>query len=243
MFKLKRFLIHSFDTVIPLRINLAIRFHLKKCFFQLDDEILLTKKLNIEFRNCIDIGSNIGVYTYFFSKLFKHVYAFEPIKEVSFRIKLLKNVTLYNCGLSNIKSTKYLNIYSENGMPNYALSSLNRNTQIFDKKKIKLINLDTLKLQKIDLIKIDVEGHEYEVIQGSLDTIKKWKPILIIEIEERHSKKFYETINLIIDIGYDCYFLKNKKLVSIAHFNLANDQNIEKIFTKKYINNFIFRPR
>ena len=42
---------------------------------------------------------------------------------------------------------------------------------------------------KISFIKIDVEGHEIEVIEGGKLMIKKNKPVLLVEIEERHSKK------------------------------------------------------
>ena len=49
--------------------------------------------------------------------------------------------------------------------------------------------LDDIKIKNdIGFIKIDVEGHEKNVIQGGLDTIKKNKPVLLIEIEEKHTK-------------------------------------------------------
>ena len=50
--------------------------------------------------------------------------------------------------------------------------------------------LDNLQFENpISFIKIDVEGHEMEVIEGAIETITKNKPILLVEIEEIHSKK------------------------------------------------------
>ena len=62
-------------------------------------------------------------------------------------------------------------------------------------KNFKSFNVETKKLDdfnflnKISFIKIDVEGHETEVIKGSLNIINKHKPILLVEIEEKHTKK------------------------------------------------------
>jgi len=44
--------------------------------------------------------------------------------------------------------------------------------------KIKMIRLDDLIKEKVDVIKIDVEGMEAEVIKGARNLIEKWKPII-----------------------------------------------------------------
>jgi len=44
-------------------------------------------------------------------------------------------------------------------------------------------------LTRVDLIKIDVEGHEYRVLQGAVETIKKFKPMIVIEL----APSFYQT--------------------------------------------------
>ena len=60
----------------------------------------------------------------------------------------------------------------------------------FDKFNVKTNKLDNFKFSnKISFIKIDVEGHELKVIDGAKETLKKHKPNLLIEIEEKHSKK------------------------------------------------------
>ena len=95
-----------------------------------------------------------------------------------------------------------------------------------EKKKLDDILLD----KKIGFIKIDVEGHEKEVIEGAKNIIKKNRPVLLVEIEERHSKNTVnDTINYINKFGYVSFYLSENKLLETK--NLSNDDTI---------NNFIF---
>ena len=60
----------------------------------------------------------------------------------------------------------------------------------FDKFDVETIKLDELTFSnQISFIKIDVEGYEYEAIQGAVDTIKKYEPILMIEVNDRSFEK------------------------------------------------------
>ena len=101
----------------------------------------------------------------------------------------------------------------------------------FEIYKTKTERLDNLLLKKkIGFIKIDVEGHEKNVILGSKEVIKKNKPNLLVEIEERHSKeKVEETINFINGLGYKSYYVEKEILKST-----------KKLVNYSYKNNFIF---
>ena len=64
-----------------------------------------------------------------------------------------------------------------------------------------------ISLNRIDFLKIDVEGHEDEVLKGGLSTIKKFKPIIQIEIEQRHNDFHISRIfDRIKEMGYSCYY-------------------------------------
>ena len=100
-------------------------------------------------------------------------------------------------------------------------------------KKVKRNKLDNLLVnKKIGFIKIDVEGHEKNVIIGASKIIKKNKPVLLVEIEEKHTQdKVINIINFINTFGYKSYFLDKKELIEIkknTNFGLKN--------------NFIFLP-
>ena len=74
-------------------------------------------------------------------------------------------------------------------------------------------------VSKIDFIKCDVEGAEIFVIKGALETIKKSMPVLFLEMLRKWSAKFgyhpNDTIKILSDIGYRCYYLKNGELIEI----------------------------
>jgi FkbM family methyltransferase len=130
-------------------------------------------------KNCIDIGAHIGWYSVNLAKKAKHVYAFECSPK-SFNY-LCANIALNSV---DYKITKY----------NTALSSTNGNTDYFirDPKdgggngiskfncdiikntnsiKVPMTTLDSFGITNVNFIKIDVEGHELEVLKGSVQTI------------------------------------------------------------------------
>ena len=99
---------------------------------------------------------------------------------------------------------------------------------------VEMRRLDDVKIvNKIGFIKIDVEGHELEVIDGAKNTIINNMPVLLVEIEKRHTKEPVEkSINHIKKIGYECFFVKNKELI-------LTDQ----LKDKQLENNYYFLPR
>jgi hypothetical protein len=110
--------------------------------------------------------------------------------------------------------------------------------------------LDNYNFRDVCFIKIDVEGHESEVIEGAKNTIFTQKPILLVEIEQRHlfSRSIDDVFNQIIDLNYRGYFLYKNEKFDLSDFSyIANQQTyLEKVsltgFCEEYINNFIFEP-
>jgi hypothetical protein len=109
-------------------------------------------------------------------------------------------------------------------------------------------SLDDTIIEPVGFIKIDVEGHELEVLQGSVGILEKDRPVLLIESEHRHHsgapKNIFEFMS---GYGYAGLFLEDDKLRSISAFNMKFHQNpaamadgVRKIGL--YVNNFIFVP-
>ena len=188
------------------------------------------------------------MYSYQLSKYYKHVYSYEPNPLLYPYLKknlkkIATNITLENYALSDAIGEidlripkRFKSIFKGNIEEIYKLgcASIHERNKFddFSAYKVKREKLDNiLKDKPIGFIKIDVEGHERAVINGSLNTIKKNKPILLVEIEERHSKiKPIETINFIESLGYNSYFLKKNVLIKA--------QNLKEF---DGINNFIFK--
>jgi FkbM family methyltransferase len=154
-----------------------------------------------------DVGANIGYYTVQFArKTNGTVYAFEPI---SYQYKtLLRNLELNI--IANVRPIKKIVSDSEgkqriyfSGMENTAASSVVNKTDEFE--EIPSVSLDGFceenQIRKIDLIKIDVEGYEFNVLKG-LEKMLKNQNIshLFIEIVERHLNKAGTSAKEVFDL-------------------------------------------
>ena len=196
----------------------------------------------------LDIGVYRGVYSYKFSKFFKHVHSFEPNPLLFPYLnknlkKIIRNIELYNFALSDVSGETVLklplrsgSIFKDNIEELYQLgaASIHPKNEFNQSKKVnvRMEKLDNIQIKNIGFIKIDVEGHELEVIKGAKETINKYNPILLVEIEKRHSKRpVNETINFINNLGYECFFASEKNLIPI---NKLKDKSVE--------NNYFFLP-
>jgi FkbM family methyltransferase len=130
----------------------------------------------------IDIGANVGHYTLAMARLTGpdgHVFAFEPFPETfsvltaNLRSAGLSNVSLVNAAASDRSGTAQLH-YSGN---HYAV-----NVSDTGELSCLCLPLDALGLNgRIRLVKIDVEGHEAAVIRGAEQTLRRHRPIVIME--------------------------------------------------------------
>ena len=87
------------------------------------------------------------------------------------------------------------------------------------------------KISALDFVKCDVEGAEYFVYQGGLETLKKFKPIIFSEMLRKWSAKFdyhpNDIINLLKQIGYLCFVIRGRKL---EEFTLMDENTLETNF-------------
>jgi FkbM family methyltransferase len=190
-----------FYNMLPSRYHLPLSFYILKYRQSLDPEMLYISKLLKQKRTFIDIGANVGIFSFYFSSIFKNVKSFEPTVEITKKLRSLnkKNIEIFNCALSDKDGEQeffipIMDLPMERELTLHSHGSLENRDDIvksgkIKKTKIKINKLDNYSFQNVDLIKIDVEGHESKVIQGSLNTIKNNRPFLIVEIEQRHIKK------------------------------------------------------
>jgi len=189
-----------------------------------------------DFNLFFDVGANVGNNTLSFLNYYKNsqVYSFEPVpkyfKQLTKNVALnnSKNSKLYNLAISN--NNNYKSFYVDNLNP--GSSSLIKKGVSYHgklkkiKKKLRKISIKTKKIDdfyknipsniKSFLIKIDVEGNESNVLSGAFRVLSKYKPDLIIELEERNFQKNRHNLNLNLlnlkKLKYNLFDLDGKKL-------------------------------
>jgi len=69
----------------------------------------------------------------------------------------------------------------------------------YEKIPVKIKTLDSYDFQDVDIIKIDVEGFEYDVLEGAVKTVEKWKPVVQVEMVYGQPHRFGHTVHEILD--------------------------------------------
>ncbi|MEZ4859221.1 MAG: FkbM family methyltransferase [Flavobacteriaceae bacterium] len=159
--------------------------------------------------HALDIGANIGNHSRAFSGLFKTVLCFEPhptiFEVLQLNTKHKDNVKCYNFGLSSEQKNAFLEI------PKYNLGGGSiTNIQTQHTIPIALKKGDDFLTQPCSFVKIDVEGHESEVIKGMQKFLEQHKPIICFELinEEVSGSKI---ITLLKEIGYTHFYVPYHK--------------------------------
>lgn len=155
---------------------------------------------------CIDIGANIGNHSMTMARYGKTVHSFEP---VPFIFKVLSenkaindfsNLNLHNIALGNENSEVEMMIVNENNSGQSRISEKYVGQPPGKKVIAQQVKGDDffekLGLDRLDLIKIDVEGHETQALLGLMETIKKHKPLVIFEWNDLLTKQGFSDHNL-----------------------------------------------
>lgn len=240
-----------FQDNFSVRVDAAHSFKMRHYGFELENELFwrglengwehlsvclwtkLVKNANVIF----DVGANTGIYSLIAKSLKPEarVYAFEPVERVFQKLEFnnrLNNfdIVCFDEALSNADGEAI--IYD---MPTEHIYSVtvNKNINAPDVEviptKIKVVRLDTFieqnDVKKIDLMKIDVETHEAEVLEGMGKYLNEFRPAMLIEILNDEVGRKVE--NLIGDLNY-LYFNLDENSGSI--------RKVEKISKSDYYN-------
>ncbi|MDC3171707.1 FkbM family methyltransferase [Pelagibacteraceae bacterium] len=225
-------------------------YHRIRCFKYAkyrNPELKLISSFVNKSQNSVDVGANLGLFTHYMSKSSKHVYAFEPNPYPLENLKYLvdKNVTILPIALGSSDGPTEIRIpHHANGWSSNGASLAPKSNEGGKLINIQCRKLDSLKLENIGLIKIDVEGFEMEVIMGAQDVIKEHKPVMIIENEIVHTKDTNELFSVMDEMGFDKYFCnRSGKLEQIKNFSIKDHQINAANKDIDYIQNYIFIPK
>jgi FkbM family methyltransferase len=195
--------------------------------------IIASLDFDISKMNALDIGANIGNHAIQFSNYFKNVYCFEPNKTIFEVLKINSrnrtNTHLYNFGLSDQNTISYLDIPDHNFGGASVTSSETDNTV-----EIELKVCDDFFEEEFALVKIDVEGHETNVLQGMTKLITKNKPIICFELINTEEKN-YGLIEKLKELGYLNYYIPYEP-------GLFSKRNSASFFTT-FVNGMFFKKK
>jgi FkbM family methyltransferase len=209
-----------------------------------------------EGNTALDIGAHKAGYLYHIRNKVGaqgEVFAFEP-QTVLFsylqniiRIFGWKNVSVFQLALSDSKGMVQLllpeNSKQKSSSPGATIAQLDNGINFTATEEIQTDTLDSFCAQRNiqpDFLKIDVEGNELKVFQGGIETLKKFKPKIMVEIEARHvgKEKAIETFTFLENIGYKGFVLFGSAKIPLSGFSFDVHQNIKD--KKNYCNNFVF---
>lgn len=191
----------------------------------------------------VDVGANIGAYSLALSRHLKtgKIIAFEPnpkaleFLEENIRLNKLKNITVNKLGLSDQKETAVL--YSTS----LATASINKHQETGHQDTIHLTTLDSYceenKIEEINVLKIDIEGHEFKALQGAKNIINNSKKmILIMEIDDNClnvgiSKN--ELFSYVVELGFKAFVPRGFPFKMREVDSLPNDYTDNILFIKE----------
>ena len=156
-----------------------------------------------------DVGANVGLYSLLLRKNFRHVFAVEPNPVVRRRLKarllwhFARNVSVLPFALSDQNGETWLSPGDDRFRAWSKLheSGINGKTATFD----------SIYQRSVDLMKIDVEGAEFLVLQGARDALQEGRIMnLLIEVHSWDREKELEEI--LTKYGYRCEWMRTQEL-------------------------------
>jgi FkbM family methyltransferase len=198
-----------------------------------------------------DVGANNGLYTHVLAKRGAFVEAFEPQPECVAVLQAyasrrrLRNVQVHAVALS--ATTGIGTLHLPRGSASSPSASLRATRDTDTTLEVVLEPLDAFEFSDLMLVKIDVEGAELDVLRGAAETLRRCRPLLFVEIEQRHHREpITQVFDQIAWLGYDGAFLDGSgRLRPLSAFDVERCQHEAALRPNReqpYINNFFFSP-
>jgi len=246
----KEYFIHKWDPS-------GSEVYLTNCFTDWGNEYLFLSSIKKKEKGVfLDIGCHTGYFSCLFNEHFEKIIGFEPSNKCIEALDLIKKkYPNFNYVTSFVGKSEEI-IYANDDSSGYAfdINSKNIQTKIINKIKIPKITIDIFceknKVDKIDGIKIDVDGIDMEVLEGAKKIITKDRPSVIIEHYSQNLIDFFDSLN------YDLYTFSStrKKPYDLKFEKISNydnnkwikmiccvpKENTNKYEEKKFLGSYLF---
>jgi len=204
----------------------------------------------------VDVGANCGLYTRKLARLSRQVHAFEPSGQMArlLRRTSARNVSVHEIALSDHDGGAELFIPQGDDGPVYGLASLEAPTDPpagLISAHVPIARLDAVIDQEGAFVKIDVEGHELNVLNGAVELLERCQPVFLVEAEDRHRAEATRSVfEFFRRKSYRGLFLRDSDVVDVEEFDTGRLQDAGALRPdggrkdgRFYVNNFFFFPR
>jgi FkbM family methyltransferase len=210
--------------------------------------------------DAIDVGANDGSYVHYMRRWARHVCAYEPMPSLAatLREKFPRRVTVEAMALSDRSGTVELLSPVVGGVVVTGCSTISHEAAAtYPGHRAVLVpmeRLDKIYRGNAGFIKIDVEGHEQAVLDGAIETVRRCRPRMLVEIDERLSPGGLERArSYFTHLGYRGFFVHEGHIKPVERFSIDRMQhpaNLPDLTAPlqarqrfgRYIYNFIFLP-
>ncbi len=237
--------------------SMWVRWHLMHHPKSAEQELLYLDRIVPEGAVTVDVGANCGLYTRKLARLSRQVYAFEPSHKMAdlLRRTSASNVSVHEIALSDQTGNAELFIPQDDHELIYGLASLEPAVSASNKQIVSVsvptARLDAIVHQDVAFVKIDVEGHELNVLNGSVELLEHSQPVFLVEAENRHRVQATRSIFEFFESRfYRGFFLKGGSAVPVDQFRSEDLQDANALLPdggrkngKPYVNNFFFFPQ
>jgi FkbM family methyltransferase len=214
-------------------------------------------------KTSLDIGANVGFYAAVLSPLSARVIVFEANPNLqpylSLNLHRFGNVYVLPIAVFSKAGDVTFNIPRIAGGDAVTMSAQGGILNLFINKmgiesvrvSVPAVAVDSLALDNVGLIKIDVEGNEFDVLEGAAETIQRCRPNIVVENEYRHNPDCSKVFEFLSARDYAGYFVDRStfELKSFDEFSIEHnqkallDENHQVVDMTRYVFNFMFVPR
>ena len=218
-------------------------------------EIQLVRSLCAPDRLSLDIGADVGEFAIAMAAASRGVIAFEPrptqARELSAMFDAVgAAVRVETTALSDragVTAMRVLDLAPGRSTIDHDNELNDTDGSAVHTIDVPVTPLDALQLDDVGLVKIDVEGHELAVLRGAVETLRRNRPTLVIEAEERHHRGTVAAITeFLAELGYTGSFELDGVRQPIEEFDAERHQTPANIANwavrGSYVNNFVFVP-
>lgn len=178
----------------------------------------------------IDVGANKGTLTCLLSRISSNVIAYEANPKLFNKLNqaIGHTIDLREKAVSN--KNEELTFYvplSDTKQELSNIGSLNRNTDFLNfEYNVQAVSLDNENIDCVGFIKIDVEGTELDIIEGALNIIDRDRPVLMVEINDKHTFAAQKIEKLLKERDYIIADFSKKTLRLVQNITCVSNRNV-----------------